>query len=514
MLAIIHSAALLGINAIPVIIEVDISLGLPGFNLVGLPDSAVRESRERVFSAIKNAGYQVPSRRITINLAPADIRKEGTAFDLPLAIGILMASEQIEALPVGKVIILGELSLDGGIRPVHGALSIAAFGQQMQAAGLILPYANSAEASLVSRVKIFGVESLSEAIQVLQNPQYTARPPLPFIEKQAEPTLDFTEVKGQEQARRGLEIAAAGAHNFLMIGSPGCGKSLMANCLPSILPLMTETESLECTKIYSVSGLLLPGEGLLRNRPFRAPHHTISSHALVGGGTYPKPGQVSLAHHGVLFLDEMPEFNKGVLEVLRQPLEEGKVTLSRTQQTLTYPCRFMLGAALNPCPCGYAMDSRHTCTCRPEEIARYRQRLSGPLLDRIDLHMEIPSLNYDQLSGTEPGESSAAIRQRVEKARAIQRERFAGKVGLYCNAQMTGKEIREFCKLQEDAQGLLREAVETLGLSARAYDRLLKVSRTIADLENVENILDSHLAEAIHYRSLDRRENQVGVMPA
>ena len=508
MLSVITTCALSGIDAYPITIEVDITPGLPGFTMVGLPDSAVKEARERVFAALKNSGFAVPSKRITVNLAPGGIRKEGTAFDLPLAVGILLASGQFESAPPDGFLFLGELSLDGTIRPVRGVLSAAIYAKQSGLRGLIVPMANRDEAVLVEGIGVFGAGNLLETLGFLHKPAFPARGRGKGTQSAEVDAVDFLEVKGQSHAKRALEVAAAGAHNFLLVGSPGCGKTLLARRLPSILPPLSEEEALETTRVYSVAGMMKQGEGIPRRRPFRSPHHTISQQALVGGTGGSRPGEVSLAHNGVLFLDELPEFHKDVIESLRQPLEEGMVTISRTAQSISYPCRNMLGAAMNPCPCGYLMDRRRRCVCRMEEIMRYRARISGPLMDRIDLHLELPTLEFSQLVETRTGESSEIIRERVALARNIQRLRFKGEggggAGIFCNAHMTGSQLREHCALNSGTRKLIRDAVETLGLSARAFDRILKVGRTIADLEASPGLREEHVAEAVHYRSLDR----------
>lgn len=511
MLSVLFSGALQGIEAVPVTVEVDIAFGLPGFSLVGLPDSAIKEARERVFSALKNAGYEVPSRRVTINLAPADLRKEGSALDLPMALGILAASGQIEPGLLAGTMVLGELALDGGLRPARGILSMVLAARRQGLHSVLLPAANAREAALVPGVRLLPADTLARALEALRTGVGVEVPedddsgaPDPDFEP------DYAEIKGQAQAKRALEVAAAGGHNFLMAGSPGCGKTLMARRLPTILPPLSDEEGLEATRIYSVAGLLRPGHGILRRRPFRAPHHSISDQALVGGGKIPRPGEVSLAHLGVLFLDELPEFRKSTLETLRQPLEDGHVTIARTAHTVTYPSRCLLGAAMNPCFCGHLLDPLGRCTCRPEMLQRYRARLSGPLLDRIDLHLEVPSLGVDEVIADKWEEGSAAIRERVLRARAVQRERFRNHAGVHCNAHMATREIRRYCALSSSCALLLKGAVESLGLSARAFDRILKVARTAADLDGVDSIADRHIAEAIHYRSLDRKV-EIGV---
>ncbi len=507
MLSIVHSAAVLGIEAYLLTIEVDIKPGLPGFSMVGLPDSAVKEARERVFSALRNSGFEIPSRRMTINLAPADIKKEGTSLDLPLAVGILRASEQIPPFAVGQAILVGELALDGSLRPVKGVLPVAMESARRQCPCLIVPSGNFHEAAMVSGARVHAVEHLSQVLEILAGRSFPVVHPAPPAVEAADlhGLPDFSDVKGQGQARRAFEVAAAGAHNLICVGSPGCGKSLMARRLPSILPPLSEEEALETTKIYSVAGLLQANSGLMRRRPFRSPHHSISPYALVGGGSPPRPGELSLAHNGVIFLDELPEFRKSTLEAMRQPLEESQVTIARILQTITYPSRVMLVCAMNPCPCGYLMDPGRRCICRPRQVHNYLARLSGPLLDRIDLHLEIPRITYDQMSGSEPGESSQAIRARVERARMIQAERYRGLPGVYFNAHMSGREMQLHCNTVGNAKGLMREAVESLGLSARAYDRILRVSRTLADLAGRESINEDDVSEAIQYRCLDRR---------
>jgi magnesium chelatase family protein len=508
VLARVRSAAVLGIDAYVVDVETDIANGLPTFATVGLPQGAVKEGRERVSAAIANTGYTFPIKRITVNLAPADVRKEGSAFDLPIAIGILAATEQIGSGRLARVVVLGELGLEGAIRPVRGALPVALAARASGAEALVLPRENLAEAGVVSGLRVLGAANLAELADYLDGkgelPAADVDITRLFADR-ARGDVDFAEVKGQPHAKRALEVAAAGAHNLLMIGPPGSGKTMLARRLPTILPRMSLEEALETTKIHSVAGVLPLGESLVGLRPFRAPHHTISDAGLIGGGTYPRPGEVSLAHGGVLFLDELPEFRKNVLEVLRQPLEDGAVTIARAAMSLAYPARFMLAAAMNPCPCGWFGDSQHTCSCGPVGVQRYLARVSGPLLDRIDIHLEVPAVRYQALSAEGGGESSEAIRERVDRARLLQRERFARRPGIYANAHMAPRDIRAFCRVSDGADGLLRTAITRLGLSARGYHRVLKIARTIADLDRSAELQPKHVSEAIQYRSLDRR---------
>lgn len=505
MLARILSCAVIGIDAHQVEVEVDISHGLPAFTTVGLPETAVKESKERVRAAIKNSGYRFPDDRITVNLAPAHIKKEGTGFDLPIALGILSANGTFPKQNLEKLMFLGELSLDGRIKPVCGSLPMAVRARGAGHSGIVVPVANGKEAAVVNGIAVYPARDLSQVVEFLRNAKSIAPETVDIdglLTEEPELSENYSEVKGQEHVKRALEIAAAGGHNLLMIGPPGAGKTMLARRLPTILPPLTFQEALETTKVFSVGGMLDPDQGLVTRRTFRSPHHTISDAGLIGGGAVPRPGEVSLAHNGVLFLDELPEYKKHVLEVLRQPIEDKQVTISRARTSITYPASFMLVAAMNPCPCGYYTDTKHSCRCSAQEILRYRSKLSGPLLDRIDMHVEVPAVSFAELHQETATESSSVIRRRVVQARTVQNQRFS-RAHIYCNAQMASRHIETHCRVNADATTLLEHAVVKFGLSVRAIYRILKIARTIADLENASTISSTNLAEAIQYRTLD-----------
>lgn len=510
MLARVWSASIVGIDAVKVGVEVDVSGGLPGIVILGLPDSAIQESKERVKATLKNAGFAFPMRKIVINLTPADLRKEGPAFDLPISMGILAASEQVKPDLLGDFLFLGEVSLDGSLRPIAGVLPIAATAEKMGISALVVPADNSQEAAVVKGLSVYACKHITDVVNLLNNPgncqPVKLNDPIEILSKTSINSTDLQDVKGQFHARRALEIAAAGGHNLIFVGPPGSGKTMLARRLPGILPPLEFSESLEVTRIHSVAGLLKNRGCLVRDRPFRSPHHSASGPSLVGGGSFPRPGEISLAHRGILFLDELTEFKRDVLEFLRQPLEDGHVTISRTRQSVAFPAQFTLVASTNPCPCGYYGDTIQGCTCSPRQREQYWAKLSGPLMDRIDLQVAVNRLKPEEITQTSTGEPSHSVRERVQKARQLAIIRFQAEANLRCNAQMQTRHLQKWCKLDDGTRNLLEGAIRKLGLSARASDRILKVARTIADLAGEENLKSEYVAEAIQYRTIDRMQ--------